>query len=84
MLLQTACETALKKQPPEDEVWLVVIWKKGEHSVHKMRRFLVPGERKGYQSLESLIVIQHVESDQMLSEYTIGSPAGGEQMRSKI
>ena len=37
-----------------------------------MRRFLIPGERKGYKSLETLIVIQRVESDQTLPEYSIG------------
>ena len=54
---------ALEKQPPEDEVRVVVIREKGEHPVHQVRRFLVPGERKGFQSLEPLIVIQRVEND---------------------
>ena len=60
-----------EKQPPEDEVGFVVIREKGEHPVHQMRRFLVPVERKRYQSLESLIVIQHVESDEEFPEYTV-------------
>ena len=36
-----------------------------------MRGFLVPGERKGYQSLESLIIVQRVERDKTLTEDTI-------------
>ena len=64
-------QEASKKQPPEDEVGFVVIRKKGEHPVHQVRRFLVPGERKGYQSLKSLIVIQRVESDEPFLEYTV-------------
>ena len=36
-----------------------------------MRGFLVPGERKGSQGLESLIILQHVESDETLAENTI-------------
>ena len=63
---------ALEKQPPEDEVWSVVIREKGEHPVHQVRRFLVLGERKGYQSLEPLIVIQRVKSDEPFSEDTVG------------
>ena len=62
---------ALEKQPPEDEVHFVVNRKKAEHPVHQMRCFMVPKERKGYQSLELLIVIQHVESDQAFSEDTL-------------
>ena len=62
---------ASEKQPPEDEVWFVIIRKKGEHPVHQMRRFLVSGERKGYQCLESLIVIQCVESDETFMENTV-------------
>ena len=38
---------ALKKQPPENEVGFVVIWKKGSHPVQEMQGFRVPGERKG-------------------------------------
>ena len=60
-----------EKQPPEDEVRFVIIRKKGEHPVHQMRRFLVSGERKGYQCLESLIVIQCVESDETFMENTV-------------
>ena len=62
---------ASEKQPPEDEVGFVIIRKKGKHSVHQMRGFLVSGERKGYQGLESLIIVQHVERDEMLAENTI-------------
>ena len=36
-----------------------------------MRGFLVPGERKGYQSLKSLIIIQRVEHDKTITEDTI-------------
>ena len=60
-----------EKQPPEDEVGFVVIREKGEHPVHQMRRFLVPVERKGYQSLESLIVVQRIENDEAFSEDTL-------------
>ena len=62
---------ASEKQPPEDEVRFVVIRKKGEYPVHQVRRFLVPGEKKGYQSLESLIVVQRVESDEAFLEDTL-------------
>ena len=48
---------ASEKQPPEDEVRLVVVGEEGEHPVHQVRRLLVPGERKGYQSFKMLIVI---------------------------
>ena len=62
---------AWEKQPPEDEVRFVIIRKKGEHPVHQMRRFLVSGEGKRYQGLESLIVIQCVERDEMLTENSV-------------
>ena len=62
---------ALEKQPPKDEVGFVIIRKKGEHPVHQMRGFLVLGEGKGYQGLESLIVIQRIECDETLTENTV-------------
>ena len=62
---------ASEKQSHEDEVGFVIIRKKGKHPVHQMRRFQVSGERKGYQCLESLIVIQRVECDEMFTENTI-------------
>ena len=65
-------QEASEKQPPEEEIGLVVIREEGKHPVHQMRRFLVPGERKGYQSLKTLIVVQLVESDQTLPENFIG------------
>ena len=62
---------ALEKQPPEDEVGFVIIRKKGKHPVHQMRGFLVSGERKGYQGLELLIIIQRLERDETLTENTV-------------
>ena len=62
---------ASEKQPPEDEVGFVITRKNGEHPVHQMRRFLVSGERKGYQCLKSLIVIQRVESNETFLENTV-------------
>ena len=41
--------TGGRNSSSEDEVRFVVIREKGEHPVHQVRRFLVPGERKGYQ-----------------------------------
>ena len=61
---------ASEKQPPEDEAGFVIIRKKGEHHVHQMRGFL-SGEGKGYQGLKSLIIIQRVERDEMLTENTV-------------
>ena len=60
-----------EKQPPGDKVGVVIIRKKGKHPVHQMRGFVVSGEGKGYQGLKSLIVIQHVEHDETLTENTL-------------
>ena len=62
---------ASEKQPPEDEIWFVIIRKKGQHPVYQMRGFLVPRERKGYQSLKTLIVVQGIERYKMLSENSV-------------
>ena len=62
----------MEKQPPEDEVRLVVIGEEGEYPVHQVRRLLVSREREGYQSFKTLIVIQRVQLDKTLSEYFVG------------
>ena len=57
-----------QEQSAEDEVRLVVTWEEGQHPVHQMQGFLVASKRKRHQSLELLIIVQGVESDQSLSE----------------
>ena len=61
----------VEETTPKDEVGFVIIRKKGEHPIHHMRRFLVSRERKGYQCLELLIVIQCVEGDETFTENTL-------------
>ena len=46
----------------------VVIWKESQHPVNQVRGFLIPGERKGYQSLEQRIIVQGVKRYQTFSE----------------
>ena len=62
---------ASEKQPPEDEVGFVIIKNKGKHPVYQIGGFLVLGERKGYQDLELLIIIQCVKRDEMFMENTV-------------
>ena len=50
-----------QEQTSEDEVGLVVIREESYHLVLQMQGFLVPGEREGNQSLESLIIVQRVQ-----------------------
>ena len=52
---------ALEEQPPEDEVWFVIIRKKSKHPVHQVKGLLISRERKGDQGLESLIIVQYIE-----------------------
>ena len=62
---------ASEKQPHEDKVWFVVIRKQSKHPVHQMRQLLIFEERERDQGLESLIIVQRIESDEMLPENTI-------------
>ena len=60
-----------EEQSPEDEIKFVVIQEEGQHPIHQMQGFLVSRERERDQSLKSFIIVQGVESDQLLSENLI-------------
>ena len=61
-----------EEQSPEDEIKFVVIQEEGQHPIHQMQGFLVPSKRERDQNLESVVIVQGVESDQPFPENFIG------------
>ena len=57
-----------KKQSSENEIWFVIIRKKGQKKVHQMCGFLINQERQGDQSLKMLLIIQSIKHYETLPE----------------